>query len=693
MAIDLKEFYESFFQEVITSADSGGGWTEDAFFEIFSSYLVDAGELETADRVPFAPTKGGIRVDGYGGDPVSCDGVLNLIVADFKQVAEMESLSATEMDAAFKRLANFLKKSLDVRFREDLEESNPAFGLADLISKRWSGITKVRMFLISNRMLSSRVDGKPSGEIDGVPITYSVWDITRLYRFAGSSSEREEIVIDLESEFGCALPMLPAHLKGAGYEAYLLVIPGTVLASIYDRWHARLLEQNVRVFLQARGGVNKGIRNTIENNPEMFFAYNNGITATTEGVQVRKEKDKLLLTGLRNFQIVNGGQTTASIHAASRTKGVDISAVFVQMKLSVVPAENAPSVVSKISEYANMQNKVSAADFFANHPFHVRLEGFSRRIYAPSPDGTFRETKWYYERARGQYQDARALLTDAQRKRFDLEYPKRQVFSKTDLAKFLLPWEGAPDSVSKGSQKNFGEFAKMIGPLWEKSSDSFNETYYRRAIAKAIVFQATDDLVTKQTWYKGGGIKSRVVPYAIAKLAHDAQLRGLYVDFEQIWRAQAVSEILRATLTISAERVHSVIMGDQSQIPNPLEWAKQQACWNAVKRLEVPWPDGWFETLQTEEEQKNDQRTGVKEQRLLNGIEAQMAVVRAGAEFWRSTRNWAIEKELLSLKEAGILEAAASMGMPPSEKQCVATMGILKKLHSEGYQQGLDMFA
>ena len=156
MAIDLKEFYESFFQEVITSADSGGGWTEDAFFEIFCSYLVDAGELETADRVPFAPTKGGIRVDGYGGDPVSCDGVLNLIVADFKQAAEMESLSATEMDAAFKRLANFLKKSLDVRFREDLEETNPAFGLADLISKRWSGITKVRMFLISNRMLSSK---------------------------------------------------------------------------------------------------------------------------------------------------------------------------------------------------------------------------------------------------------------------------------------------------------------------------------------------------------------------------------------------------------------------------------------------------------------------------------------------------------------------------------------------------------
>jgi len=336
---------------------------------------------------------------------------------------------------------------------------------------------------------------------------------------------------------------------------------------------------------------------------------------------------------------------------------------------------------------------IRAEDFGLPQARHrVIVVGERLTVYGCSAPATKRNTSGRRSN-KGKRAGARALLTDAQRKRFDLEYPKRQVFSKTDLAKFLLPWEGAPDSVSKGSQKNFGEFAKMIGPQWEKSSDSFSETYYRRAIAKAVVFQTTDDLVTKQTWYKGGGIKSRVVPYAIAKLAHGAQLRGLYVDFEQIWRTQAVPEILRTALTISAERVHSVIMGDQSQIPNPLEWAKQQACWNAVKRMEVPWPDGWFETLRTEDEQKNDQRTGVKEQRLLNGIEAQMAVVRAGAEFWRSTRNWAVEKELLSLKEAGILEAAASMGLPPSEKQCMATMGILKRLHSEGYQHGLDMFA
>jgi hypothetical protein len=462
------------------------------------------------------------------------------------------------------------------------------------------------------------------------------------------------------------------------------------LSKIYDRWHARLLEQNVRVFLQARGSVNKGIRNTLENNPKMFFAYNNGITATTEGVKVRKKGNELSLTGLQNFQIVNGGQTTASIHAASRTKGIDISEVFVQMKLSVVPRENAAPIVAKISEYANSQNKVNAADFFANHPFHVRMEDFSRRIYAPSPDGTFRETKWYYERARGQYQDARNLLTEAQRKKFDLEYPKQQVISKTDLAKYLNPWLELPDSVSKGSQKNFTEFAGMIGPEWDKNADVFNESFYRQSIAKAIIFTTAERIVTEQSWYNGGGIRSRVVPYAIAKLAHDAKLRARYVDFEQVWKAQSVSEILAAAMTIAAERVHTVIMGDHGEIPNPLEWAKQQACWNRVKQLEIAWPAKWFNTLLTIEDVKSDRRTNVKEQKMLNGIQAQTAVLNAGAAFWKAAHTWVREREVLTGTESGILEVAASNRLP-SDKQCIRLIEILRKLHDEGYQQGVEL--
>ena len=411
MAIEIAEYHEQLFQDIHGLADADGRFVEDAFFQVLTDSLIDAGEIDTADRVHHAAPRG-IRVDGYGGDPAGSDGVLSLIISNFSQTQQIATLTATDMNATFRRLSNFLERSLDEAFRDSLEESAPAFGLADLIAARWPSISKVRMFLITNRELSARVDSREAGEFRGVPVTYSVWDLGRLHRYVTSGHEREDYTVYLE-EFGGPLLALPAHMEHADYESYLAVFPGRQLAKIYDRWGARLLEQNVRVFLQARVKVNRGIRNTIANNPEMFFAYNNGITATAESLETVQSPHGLLLTGMRNFQIVNGGQTTASIHAALRNKDADLDRVFVQMKLSVVDPDRATEVVPKISEYANSQNRVSASDFFSNHPFHVRMEEFSRRLYAPSKDGSFRESKWFYERARGQYQDERARRTQA----------------------------------------------------------------------------------------------------------------------------------------------------------------------------------------------------------------------------------------------------------------------------------------
>ena len=460
--MDVEEYAREFLQDVLAESDADGQFVEDVFFQKSCDQLMEAGELDAADRVPYRAPARGIRVDGYGGDPAEAAGTLNLIILDFHLAPEIGRLTGTEMDAAFRRLSNYLRQALDERWRDALEETSPAFGLADLISQRWRSITRIRFLLVSNRELSESVDGRPAADIEGKQVTYSVWDIRRLHAQATVGYGREDIEIDLVEDFGGALPILPAQLSEADHKSYLAIIPGQVLAEIYDRWGARLLEQNVRVFLQARGKVNRGIRITLENEPSMFFAYNNGITATAEQVDIANEGGQLLLRGLRNFQIVNGGQTTASIHVAKLRK-LDLTGTFVQMKLSVVTPERATELVPRISEYANSQNRVSAADFFANHPFHVRIEGFSRRLHASSPDGTFRQSKWFYERARGQYADARANLTPAQRKKFDLENPRSQLFAKTDLAKFLSVWEGRPHEVSLGAQKNFAAFARRIG--------------------------------------------------------------------------------------------------------------------------------------------------------------------------------------------------------------------------------------
>ena len=689
MTIDITEFHEELFQEIHSLADAEGRFAEDAFFDVLTTSLIDAGEIETADRAHHVSPRG-IRVDGYGGDPVNSDAVLSLIITDFSQSHDVATLTATNMDATFKRLSNFLDRSLDEGYRNSLEESAPAFGLADLIAARWPSISRVRLFLVTNRMLSSRVDGREAGQLQGVPITYSVWDLGRLHRFVTSGNEREDYMVNLD-EFGGPLLVLPAHLHQADYESYLAVFPGRQLARIYDRWGARLLEQNVRVFLQARGNVNRGLRNTIANYPEMFFSYNYGITATAESIETVASPNGLLLTGMRNFQIVNGGQTTASIHAALRNREVDLDRVFVQMKLSIVNSDRALEIVPKISEYANTQNRVSAADFFSNHPFHIRMEGFSRRLYAPSRDGTFRQSKWFYERARGQYQDGRGRLTQAERRRFDLEYPKPQMFTKTDLAKFLNVWRDQPDVVSRGAQKNFADFASFIGGEWNKHSNDFNEVYYREAIAKAIVFRSVERLITEQPWYQGG-YRANVVAYAIAKLAHDVAQRGESINFERTWRAQGISPGLREALVVSAKAVHDVIVDPPDRMRNVTEWAKQQACWSRVMGLHVAWPEALEAELVSGAERDEVKRTAVKEQKMLNGIEAQTVVFQAGSALWSDVKVWGMSKGLLSPDDQGILDVAISIpAKVPSEKQSLRTIEILQRLREEGCQMEIEV--
>ena len=684
MTTGFDEFRQEFFQDLLLGADSAGKFVEDVFFENFTAYLSEAGEIDSADRADYRGPRGsGIRVDGYGGDPLESQGTLSLIILDFDQSENPGRLIGSEMDAIFRRLQNFLRKSLDPAWRDSLEESSPGFGLADMIAARWASITRIRMILLTDRLLSERVDGREADSLGERTVTYSVWDIGRLYRLVSEGRGREEIEIDLEKEFGSSLPILSANLAADDYAAYLAVVPGEMLARIYDRWGARLLEQNVRVFLQARGNVNKGIRTTLEQNPEMFLAYNNGITGTAEEVRTSNCEGRLELTGLKNFQIVNGGQTTASIHAAFRSK-IDLSQVSVQMKLSIVDPERTEEIVPKISEFANSQNRVNAADFFANHPFHVRMEEFSRRLYAPSVDGEFRQTKWFYERARGQYQDARSQLSDAQRKKFDLEHPRPQLFSKTDLAKFVNVWQGIPEKVSLGAQKNFAHFAGEVGKAWDKRKTGFNEAWFREAVGKALVFKRTEKLVWAQDWYSGG-YRANIVAYAISKLANDVSEKKLAVDFERIWKAQALSESMERALILSAEAAHGVLTDPPQGISNVTEWAKKQACWERVRNVVIDWPKDFLEELISLHEEKEVKRDARKDQKALDGIFIQRAVVNAGPKYWSNLRQWGDIEGKLTPKDEGVLNVASHMPHRiPTEAQSKKAFEIAVRLREEG---------
>ena len=137
-----------------------------------------------------------------------------------------------------------------------------------------------------------------------------------------------------------------------------------------------------------------------------------------------------------------------------RTK-MDLTDVSVQAKITVIDPTHVEDIVPLISRYANSQNKVSEADLSANDPFHVDLEKLSRAIWAPLTSTTPRATRWFYERARGQYADALAQeSTPARKKRFKDEWPTAQKFTKTDVAKFEAVWDQLPHVASLGAQKN-----------------------------------------------------------------------------------------------------------------------------------------------------------------------------------------------------------------------------------------------
>lgn len=679
-----EEFFHDFQQELLAGAEANGRFQLDEFMEIVATELVETGFTEGFELCHFRAQRG-MRVDGYW---FNDEGVLDLFIADFDSRNELMSLTRTELDAAFKRIANFFDASANKDLAAELEVTSPEYGLARQIADRKDAIRLVNLTLFSERTLSDRIQALPDAEVAGVPVIHHIWDMSRLHRQRSSRSHKEPLDLDFEQIFGKGIACLPAHIGTDAYQSYLMVMPAEVLATLYEKFGARLLEQNVRTFLQARGNVNQGMRATILNEPGMFFAYNNGITATAQSVENKATDFGLAITRVVDLQIVNGGQTTASLFHARKRDKADLSEIFVQMKLSVIDSQQSEVVVPKISEYANTQNRVNAADFFSNHPFHVRMEGFSRRIWAPAQKGVPRETRWFYERARGQYADAQSKLTPAEQRRFKAEHPKLQMFTKTDLAKFENVWDDHPRWVNLGSQKNFARYAARIGGEWEKSSDAFNESYFKRAVARGLIFRATERIVSAQPWYNGG-YRANIVAYTLAVLGDVAKRRKESIDFLEVWNVQMVEAVLEDAIAVVSNAVNDDITRPPSGISNISEWCKKEACWDRIQaRTEVIanlLPPEFYDQLVSFNDQASAVKSAKKLQRIDNGIEAQQRVLAVSANEWIQIHQLMVEKGLLTPKEDSLLRLAMKIPVKlPTEKQSLLLSSILDRARIEG---------
>ena len=474
----------------------------------------------------------------------------------------------------FQLARGFLERAMD-GFHTKMEESSDGFQVMKQLYEAKESLTTVRIFFLTDGVVRS-LDLKEES-VPGIEVRYVVWDLDKLSRLR--VGDREVIELDFSNDYEGALPCLKTADPTGEYQTFLAFLPAPVLARIYGVYGQRLLERNVRAFLQSRGKINRGLQKTLKEEPHRFLAYNNGLCCTAAEVRIRENA----LEWVKDFQIVNGGQTTASIYHALKKEKVDVSQVVVQVKLTVLKDPSKISeIVPLISRYANSQNKVNGADFAANGQFHQIFEQLSRAIWAPATSGLQRGTHWYYERARGSYADDKARQgSTGQRRKWEVENPPAQKFTKTDLAKYEHAWLGLPHFVCMGAEKNFNKLAERME---EDGEPLVDVNYFQHLVAKAILFRTTEKIFTAEDLVQ---LRAQSVSYAIAILSERSKQR---INLNRIWAEQRLSPALVEALKVACHKAHQFISKVEG---NPGERCKKLDFWNEFRSSDIEFPKEW----------------------------------------------------------------------------------------------------
>ena len=505
------------------------------------------------------------------------------------------------------------------------------------------------------------------------------------------NSKTGKIAIEIDLSDGSNQKGIPCMLANETEDSksYLCNIPGLTLASLYNEYGSRLLEGNVRSFLQQKNKVNKGIRKTILKEPANFFIYNNGITATAEDIVVDSDEKEQFISHITGLQIVNGGQTTASLASCllndKREGSVEsISKISVPMKLTVVQYDKAMELIPSISRYANSQNKVSEADLWSNHPFHVRMEEISRKLSTPPVNGVS-GTYWYYERARGQYKQSTYKKSDVEKKKFERLYPKKQLLTKTDFAKYLNLKELRPDYASLGGEKSFFKIASKTAEEWDKNPAVFNESYFKELVSIAILYKDVDAIVKLQGREYKAQIDAYVVSYYLFLI--EKQFPGFHTNYKDMWNRQTVRPLVHTILEKLTDVAYSVLTDPDRKVENITEWAKREACWNQIKGIDFSLDDSLKDFLLSDDEYGEAKKDARKEARAISQDQAQIDVVSKGSQFWKKIVDWDNESHELNYQDKNYLNMTLGIdnGKLPRPKDCLAILQVLDKARENGY--------
>lgn len=688
---EVLEFRKALLDEVSLASEANSDLRYISFVNVFTEYLADAGFISDFTcahyRRPYKIGRKNARVDGY------CENIfeetISLVVADFYDQPEPITLTKTDALQSFRECLTFVEESFRGTIKADIDKSDPIYYLFQMLYQgRMQGIIrKVKVFLISDKIRSAAAKTVDPVEVDRITVEFGIWTIDRLYE--NIRNEGETRVIQF-SDYGSE-PVKCLLIDSGVFPGYMCAMPGDLLANLYEQHDTELLEGNIRSFLSTKVAVNSGIRKTIINEPNKFFIYNNGISATATEVKTIVKDGQSFLTGIVDFQIVNGGQTTASLYNSRYKDKADLSTIYVPMKLTVVEKEKSKEVIPLIAEYANTQNKVNSADFFSNHEFCIKMERYSRSCRVAPQNGAQYDTFWFFERAKGQYTQAQIGKTAAQIREFKLRYPKNQLFTKTDLAKFRNSWACMPDVVSKGAQTNFQKFADDVKKHYEEKSNEYNEKYFKDTVALGLLFHATEALVSVQEWYQQG-YRAQIVTYSVALLSKllAKQYPGYLLDLQRIWRDQSIPQVVLKELITITRLVNESINDPDRQTVNVTQWCKRAECWKRMQeQCQYQLNRNILDACIDREEEMAEKayaRKGSKEEA---SILAETEVFQYGAENWKRLSEFVYERKLISSsKQIAALKIATQIPQKlPDSTQATILINMLEQALNEGFKK------
>lgn len=657
--MDIEEYRKEFLEQIRSDAALNSTDPNEEFIRKSVSLLEEIEELPDP-MIHYFGSKGRrnrlLQFNAFSFD--EADGSICLLISDFNNSESPATLTNTQIDSLYSRMQYFIEEAFEGNIPNYCDDSDPTIDIARNIKKLIgksdleSSVIKFKFFIITNSILSSRVKSVQKDNLLGRPVELNLWYLERFFDLYNSTnSEAIEISV---ADFGInGIQCLKANMTDCDeYDAYLAIVPGKFLADIYLKYGSRLLQGNVRAFLSLKNTVNKGIRKTIIGEPKKFFTYNNGIATVAESIELSNDGSRIL--SLHGLQIINGGQTTASMASAIVKKDNELlDNIFVPMKLTVLRYGHEVDItdndkkynemIQKISECANSQTKVTPADFYSNHKFHTMMEtlSLSAKNFAPPANGNPYPTVWFYERSRGKWEQEQMKLNQSQRDKYVKKFPKNQVIKKEQLAKCMIIMQGQPHIACGISSKMMSYIAPDVDNLCENSVDQINDYFYKKSVVSVIIFNTVEKLIGKQPWYPKGGNRVQIIPYTIAKILHSIPNKKS-IDYDLIWKAQYLYPSFVHEIEIVSFMAHEFLNDSQGVIVR--EYARHREAWNKFKEVPYELSADFYNDLRDIKEVKEEARQAQKERKFNNEIDATVEIFNLGYNYWMNVFK-KVEKE------------------------------------------------